>query len=126
MGSWWERPWVRFHATIAPFGIFAATLLLTLYLELWQWQGRASWELAGDMAEVGATLYAMAAVLGERSIVVMLWALEQRKKWRAKRRAETWAEVRAQARAEDKPEIAAWLERVAQEKGIVLDEPPAQ
>lgn len=99
MDSWWQRPWVRFHATIAPFGIFATTLLLTLYLERWQWQGRASWELSGEMAEVGAMLYAMAAVLGERSIVVMLWALEQRKKWRAKRRAETWAEVRAQARA---------------------------
>ena len=59
---------MRFHATIAPFGVFEATLLLTLYLERWQWQGRASWELAGDMAEVGATLYAMVAVLGERGV----------------------------------------------------------
>ncbi len=54
----------------------------------------------------------------------MLWALEQRKQWRAKRRAETWAEVRDQARAEEKPEIAAWLERAAQEKGITLDGSP--
>ena len=56
----------------------------------------------------------------------MFWAWEQHKKRQEKRRAETWAEVRAQARAEDKPEIAAWLERTAQEKGIVLDEPPSR
>ena len=119
---------MRFHATIAPFGVFATTLLLTFYLERWQWQGRASWELAGEMAEVGAMLYAMAAVLGERGIVVMLWALEQRKKWRAKQRAEIQAELlaalQAAARAEEKPVIAEVTQRVAQEKGIVLDEPP--
>ena len=128
MDSWWQSPWVRFHATIAPFGVFASTLLLTLYLERWQWQGRASWELAGEMAEVGAMLYAMAAVLVERGIVVMLWALEQRKKWRAKQRAEIQAELlaamQAEARAEEKPEIAAWLGRVAQAQGIAQDEPP--
>ena len=124
MGGWWQRPWVRFHATIAPFGVFATTLLLTLYLEGWQWQGWASWELAGEMAEVGAMLYAMAAVLVEKGVNLMLWAWEKHKERMAKRRAEAWAEARAQARAEDKPEIAAWLERAAQEKGIVLDEPP--
>ena len=119
---------MRFHATIAPFGIFATTLLLTLYLERWQWQGRASWEPAGDMAEVGAMLYAMAAVLGERGIVGMLWALEQRKKWRAKHRAEIQAELlaamQAEARPEEKPVIAEVTQRVAQAQGIILDERP--
>ena len=98
--------------------------LLTFYLEQWQWPGRASWELAGEMAEIGAMLYAMAAVLVEKGVNLMLWAWEKHKERMAKRRAEAWAEARAQARAEDKPEIAAWLERAAQEKGIVLDEPP--
>ena len=101
-------------------------MLLTYWLEQWQWRGGANWDRAADTVDLGTLLYAMVAVAVERSVVFMLWALEQRKKWRAKRRAETWAEVRAQARAEDKPEIAAWLERAAQEKGIVLDEPPSR
>ena len=127
MGSWWERPWVRYHATIAPFGVFATTLLLTLYLERWQWQGRASWELAGEMAEVAAMLYAMAAVLVEKGVNLMFWAWEKHKERMAKRRAEAQAELlatmQAEARAEEKPEIAAWLERVAQDQGITQDEP---
>ena len=128
MDSWWQRPWVRFHATIAPFGIFATTLLLTLYLERWQWHGRASWELSGEMAEVGAMLYAMAAVLVEKGVNLMLWAWEKHKERMAKRRAEIQAELLAamqsEARADEKPVVAEVAQRVAQAQGIVLDEPP--
>lgn len=127
MDSWWQRPWVRFHATIAPFGIFATTLLLTLYLERWQWQGRASWELSGEMAEVGAMLYAMAAVLVEKGVNLMLWAWEKHKERMAKRRAEAraelLAELQAEARPEEKPVIAEVAQRVAQAQGITQDEP---
>ena len=111
---------MRFHATIAPFGISATTLLLTLYLEQWQWQGRASWELAGDLTDLGAALYGMVAVLGERSIVAMLWALDKRREWREKMRAE----ARDEGRAEAEREYQARLERIAaeaREKGITLE-----
>ena len=128
MVSKWERPWVRFHATIAPFGTFATTLLLTFYLERWQWQGRASWELSGEMAEVGAMLYAIAAVLVEKGVNLMLWAWEKHKERMAKRRAEIQAELltamQSEARADEKPVVAEVVQRVAQAQGIVLDEPP--
>ena len=119
---------MRFHATIAPFGIFATTLLLTLYLERWQWQGRASWGLAGEMAELGTMLYAMAAVLVEKGVNFMLWAWEKHKERMAKRRAEAraelLAELQAEARPEEKPVIAEVAQRVAQAQGITPDEMP--
>ena len=132
MDRWWQRPWLRFHATIAPFGISATTLLLTLYLEQWQWQGRDSWELAGDLVDLGAALYGMAAVLGERGIVFMLWALDKRREWREKMRAEAraegLAEGRAAGRAEGQAEIKkryeerlARIAAEAREKGITLE-----
>ena len=123
MDRWWQRPWLRFHATIAPFGISATTLLLTLYLEQWQWQGRASWELAGDLVDLGAALYGMVAVLGERGIIIMLWALDKRREWREKWRAEARAEGLARAeggrRVEPRAEVIKRyeerLERIAAE-----------
>ena len=140
MDRWWQRPWLRFHATIAPFGISATTLLLTLYLEQWQWQGRASWELAGDLVDLGAALYGMVAVLGERGIIIMLWALDKRREWREKWRAEARAEGLAEGRAEVGPRAGRRvgrgpgpklikryeerLERIAaeaREKGITLE-----
>ena len=128
MVHWWQERWLRLHATAAPFGISITTLLLTLYLERWQWQGRASWELAGDLVDLGTAFYAMVAVLFERGFNFMFWAWEQHKKRMAKRRAEIQAELlaamQAAARAEEKPVIAEVAQRVAQEQGIVLDEPP--
>ena len=123
---------MRFHATVAPFGISATTLLLTLYLDQWLWQGRASWELAGDLVDLGAALYGMAAVLVERGITFMLWALDKRREWREKWRAEVQAEIQAEllaamqaeARAEEKPVITEVAQRVAQAQGITLDERP--
>ena len=78
----------------------------------------------------------MAAVLTERVIRMWFWALDQREKWRAKWREEAQAEGRAEgqtdllnqmwvtARAEGNQELAAQVERMAQEKGIALGELP--
>ena len=125
MDSWWQRPWVRFHATIAPFGIFATTMLLTFYLEQWQWQGRASWDLALSAVDYGAVLYAMLAVLVEKGGNLMFWAWEKHKERTAKRRAtlraELLATMQAKAQAEERPEIAEWLARVADDSGSVAE-----
>ena len=67
----------------------------------------------------------------------MFWALDERRKWRAKARAEGLAEGRAAGRAEGreegyttaKLEFDAQLQRIAQaarEQGVVLDDLPPQ
>ena len=135
--EWWERRWLRRHAMAAPFGIFATTLLLTFWLEQWQWQGRAGWEIMAGQVDLGAVIYAMAAVLAERGVRLMFWALDERRKWRARWRAEAQAEGHAEGRAEGHAEGRAetaqryekWLAQVAEEKGIPLAEllpPPDQ
>lgn len=121
MYEWEDMRWLRRHATVAPFGVFTATLLTTLWLVHWQWQGRTTWELMAGEVDLGAVLYTMVAVLAERGVRLMFWALDQRRKWRAKMRAE----ARAEGYAEAKREFDAQLERVAQEardKGVELDE----
>ena len=134
MDDWQERRWLRRHAMVAPFGVFAATLLLTLYLKQWQWHGRDSWELATSQVDLGAVLYAMAAVLVERGVRVMFWALDERRKWRAQWRAAAMAEGhaaglalghaegQAEGRAETRQQYHDWLAKVAQKRGIPLDE----
>lgn len=119
---------------VAPFGVFVATLLLTTYLEHWQWQGRGSWERATEQVDMGAVLYAMAAVLVERGVRIMFWALDERRKWRAKMRAEARAEGRAEGHAEGRVEgrvegqaqtrqqYEAWLASVSAKRGIPLEE----
>ena len=104
MDDWPEMRWLRRHAMVAPFGIFAATLLLTLYLKQWHWQGRESWELATGQVDLGAVLYAMAAVLVERGVRLMFWALDERRKWRAQWRAAAMAEGHAAGRTEGRTE----------------------
>ena len=150
MGDWWENQWLRRHATAAPFGILATALLLAFYLEKWQWHGRSSWELATAQVDIGAVLYAAAAMLAERGVRLMFWALDQRRKWRAKWRAEAVAEGhaegiaqgivegraegvaegravgitegRATGQAETQQRYDEWLARVSREKGIPLDD----
>ena len=157
MDEWWEeRRWLRRHAMAAPFGIFATTLLITFWLEGWQWQGSASWELMAGQVDLGAVVYAMAAVLAERGVRLMFWALDERRKWRARWRAEARAEGLTEGRAEGRTEGRAegrtegraegrtegraegrakeaqryerWLAKVAEEKGIPLADllPPEQ
>ena len=139
--EWWEGRWLRRHAMVAPFGILATTLLLTYWLERWQWHGRASWEILAGQVDVGAVIYAMVAVLVERGVRLMFWALDERRKWRARMRAEARAEGLAEGLAEGRTEGLAegrteaeqryerWLAQVAEEKGIPLAEllpPPDQ
>ena len=139
MKQWWEeRRWLRRHAMAAPFGIFAATMLITWYVEQGQWQGPASWRVAGSLVDLGTVFYAMAAVVVERSIRFMFWALEQHQKWRARMREEGRAEGRAEGVAVGRAEGVAvgraqaeaatarryedWLAKVAEERGIDLAE----
>ncbi len=135
MEQWWaERRWLRRHAVVAPFGVFAATMLLTLYLEQWQWPGPAGWDRAASLADLGAIFYAMAAVAVERSIRIMFWAWDQHKKVQAKLRAEGEAIGLAKGEAVGRAKGEAigatataqryekWLAKVAQERGIDLAE----
>ena len=74
-------------------------------------------------------LYAAAAVLRERGVRMVWWALEQRREWREKMRAEGRAEGQAailtamidSARAEGDHALEERVERIAQEKGISLN-----
>jgi hypothetical protein len=122
MGDWWERRWIRRHATAAPFGIFIATVLLTYFAEQNQWNGRASLQLTAKMVDLGAVLYAMLAVLVERGVLAMFWALDKRREWREKMRAEMRAELMPEVRAETMRRYEAWLARVAGEKDIALED----
>ena len=118
MAQWWEETrWLRLHVLAAPFGVFAATLLYTLYLEQWHWQGRASWELAGSQVDMGAVLYGMAAVAAERSVVFMFWALAQRRKWQERLREEG----RQEGVASNRKEFEQWLAKVAEEDNLNLE-----
>ena len=134
--QWWERRWLRRHAMVAPFGIFATSLLITYHLERWQWHGRDSWSLVSEQVDLGTVVYAMAAVLAERGVRLMFWALDERRKWRAKARNEGHAEGhaegrveglaegrmagRAEGQAETEQRYEGWLAKVAEEKGIAL------
>lgn len=124
MYEWEDMRWLRRHATVAPFGIFTATLLTTLWLAHWQWQGRTTWELMAGEVDLGAVLYTMVAVVAERGVRLMFWALDQRRKWRAKMRAE----ARAEGQAETAQRYDTWLAKIAEEKGIELAEllPPEE
>ena len=95
MEHWWnEIRWLRRHALLAPFGVFAATMLLTWEMEQWQWQGRSSWALAMTLVDMGAVLYGMAAVAVERSVKLMFfWAWDEHKKAQAQARKEVIEEV---------------------------------
>ena len=135
MEHWWaDRRWLRRHAVAAPFGVFAATMLLTLYLEQWQWPGPEGWDRAAVLADLGAVCYAMAAVAVERSIRFMFWAWEQHKKVRAQLREEGRQKGLAEGEAiglaagEAKGASATaqryenWLSKVAEARGIDLAE----
>ena len=83
-------------------------------------------------------LYAMFAVLVERGVITMFWALDKRREWRQKMRAEMREElrdeVREEVRGEMRKEVQAsvkeavqaerdrqyevWFERLSREKGI--------
>lgn len=112
-----EFRWLRRHTVVAPFGIFAVTLALAWWERVLPWPSVGPAE-AAELVDLAAIIYGMIAVLSERGVRVMFWALDQRRQWR-----ERWRqEARAEGRAEGKAEMKAHLERVAREKGIDLDE----
>ena len=129
--------WLRLHALFAPFGVCAVTALLLA--RSGQWAGWESLPAASSLVDLGAAVYGMVAVLTERSIDMVFWALEQRRK-RAKERekelqdklAQGMAEGIAQGQAQVLTELLSAgiietnqdLERWAREKGIDLDNLP--
>ena len=129
MNEWQEGRWLRRHAIAAPFGIFAVTVLLTV--RSGQWGGWGSLGLAADMVDLGAVLYAMAAVLVERGANMVFWALEQRKKrieerkqrieeQKTKNQAEMLAELLNKGIIQNNDQLEQW----ARERGIPFDNPP--
>lgn len=108
-----EFRWLRRHTVVAPFGIFAVTLALAWWERVLPWPSVGPAGTA-ELVDLAAIIYGMIAVLSERGVRVMFWALDQRRQWR-----ERW---RQEARAEARAEMKAHLERVAREKGIDLDE----
>ena len=120
MGDLWERRWLRRHDIVAPFGIFAATLLLTYWTEHGQWQLPASLDPAARMVDLAAVLYAMVAVVTERGARLMFWALDERRKWGEKAREEGCAKGLAEGQTATAQHYERWLAKVAEEKGIPL------
>ncbi len=142
MAEWWEsgdRRWLRRHAIAAPFGIIVIIALLTYVAAPDQWNGREGLKSAASLVDLGAVLYAVAAVLVERGVRVMFWALDERRKWRERWRTEAQAEGleqglaqgRAQGRAQGQAEglaqgrtelLTALLEAVRTEGNQELEE----
>ena len=128
--------WLRLHALFAPFGVCAVTALLLAWSG--QWAGRASLPAAASLVDLGAAIYGMIAVAVERSIFMVFWALEQRRKWaqereaaeRERERQAQEREKRAQIRIlsdllatgiiKPDPDLVRW----AREQGIDLGSPP--
>ena len=124
-----ERQWLRRHAILAPFGIFAAAVLLMA--RSGQWDGWESLGLAAEMVDLGAVLYAMVAVLAERGVDMVFWALE-RKKQREQERKQRELENKVKNQAELLARLLEKgiiqnnqeLEQLAQEMGIPFDKHP--
>ena len=117
-----ERQWLRRHALFAPFGIFAVTALLVV--RSGQWDGWKSLETAASLVDLAAVLYAMVAVLAERGVNMVFWALERKRE----REKETNDKIRARVVAElldyVSPQSKQELEEWARDKGIPLDKAP--
>ena len=115
--------WLRLHAMIAPFGVFLVTVLLLA--RSGKWSGWESLESAATLVDLGAVLYGMVAVLAERGVDMVFWALEQRRKRLEERRREGQAELIAEMLAAGVPdETKQALEQWARDKGIPLDKHP--
>ena len=121
--------WVRQHAAIAPFGILAATALLTYIAGQERGNGPGSWETASDMVDLATVAYAAVAVLFERGVNIVFWALQKRRERIEARqrmleqmREEARATGLAEGRAAQKQRYKAWLARVSEERGIPLEE----
>lgn len=119
-----ERQWLRRHAIAAPFGVFAATALLVI--RSGQWDGWSSLELAANLVDMGAVLYGMVAVLAERGVRMIFWALEERKRMIKEREDLGRAKLVDEMLAEGIPQTKEELEQWARDKGIPLDKLPSR
>ena len=117
-----ERQWLRRHAIAAPFGIFAATVLLAV--RSGQWDGWESLEMAATIVDLGAVLYAMVAVLVERGVDMVFWALERKKQREQENKAKVQAELLAALLSGSSPQTKKEVERWARDQGIPLDKLP--
>ena len=117
-----ERQWLRRHALFAPFGIFAVTALLVV--RSGQWDGWKSLETAASLVDLAAVLYAMVAVLAERGVNMVFWALEQKRKREKETNDKIRAGVVAELLVDGIPQTKKDLEQWARDKGIPLDKGP--
>ena len=108
--------WLRLHALFAPFGVCGATALLA-YLAVTRGDYPSFLMSAGELVDLGAAVYGMVAVVIDKGVDAMFWALEQRKK----RREAFHEAVRAAVTAENQREFANRL-RDAHEKGVTVEE----
>ena len=74
--------------------------------------------------DLGAVLYAMVAVLVERGVNMVFWALEQKRKREKETNDKIRAGVVAELLAEGIPQSKQELEQWARDKGIPLDKLP--
>ena len=128
--------WLRRHATIAPFGILATTIFLTYLVQQGHQDELGNITVTTDVVDLAAVLYAVVAVLVERGINMIFWALEQRQKRIAERERRVAEQVETRI---DTALIAARLEglitteqgaeawkRLFAQNGVALDDLPAQ
>ena len=83
---------------MAPVGISAATWLLC-WSETGEWRCWLELDKAASLVDLAVVLYSLVAVIVERCVIMIWWALEERRKRLEKLRAETLAEGRAEGRA---------------------------
>ena len=118
--------WLRRHALFAPFGVFAATAALVYLTAPGQRDIPALVQSAGPLVDLGVVMYGMVAVVVEKGLDAMFWALEQRKKRLEKARAEWAAEGRVEGRAEGyavaQKEFSERLQPLANERGVSVEE----
>ena len=85
-----EFRWLRRHTVVAPFGIFAVTLALAWWERVLPWPSVGPGG-AAELVDLAAIIYGMLAVLFERGVRLMFWALDQRRQWRDRWRKEAQA-----------------------------------
>ena len=125
MGQWWERQWgLRLHAIILPFGVFIVTALMTRWIS-GQWPGQANLKLAAELVDLATVIYGMIALTVEGGVRLMFWALQKHLEWRESMREEGRIEGRVEGREEMRSAVKQRdkvLSRVAEEKGLTLEE----
>ena len=80
--------------------------------------------MAAGLVDLGAVLYAMVAVLVERGVDMVFWALERKKQREQENKAKVQAELLAEMLNGGIPQTKEELEQWAREKGIPIDKAP--